>query len=102
VSQGSKREMIEAVRPRYLKANRAGKEQILDEFIAITGYHRKYAIRILKQGPKPTVRKSRVAEKIPRGSGKCIGTNLGNLWSDLFKEIALFLVRRRLSSGAMP
>ena len=53
MSQRSKREMIEAVRPRYLKANKAGKEQILDEFVATTGYHRKYAIRVLKNGPKP-------------------------------------------------
>ena len=53
MSQRSKREMIEAIRPRYLKANRAGKKQILDEFIATTGYHRKYAIRVLKHAPKP-------------------------------------------------
>jgi hypothetical protein len=53
MSQRSKREMIEAIRPRYLKANKAGKVQILDEFIATTGYHRKYAIRVLKHGPKP-------------------------------------------------
>lgn len=52
MSQKSKRELIEAVRPRYLKANKAGKERILDEFVASTGYHRKYAIRVLKQGPK--------------------------------------------------
>lgn len=53
MSQGSKREMIEAIRPRYMKSNKRGKEQILDEFIATTGYHRKYAIRVLKHGPKP-------------------------------------------------
>jgi len=52
MSQRSKREMIEAIHPRYLKANRAGKTQILDEFIATTGYHRKYAIRVLKHGAK--------------------------------------------------
>lgn len=52
MSQGSKREMIESIRPRYLKANKAGKQQILDEFIATAGYHRKYAIHILKHGPK--------------------------------------------------
>ena len=40
MSQRSKREMIEAVRPRYLEANKAGKQQILDEFIATSGYHR--------------------------------------------------------------
>ena len=28
-----------AIRPRFLKASKAGKEQILDEFIATTGYH---------------------------------------------------------------
>ena len=39
--------------PRYLKANKAGKEQIPNEFIAATGYHRKYAIRVLKHGPQP-------------------------------------------------
>jgi len=53
MSQRSKREMIEAIRPRYLKANKAGKEQILDEFIATTGYHRKYAIRVLRHDFKP-------------------------------------------------
>lgn len=53
MSQLSKREMIEAIRPRYLKANKADKEQILDEFVATTGYHRKYAIRVLKHGCKP-------------------------------------------------
>ncbi|HBO33580.1 MAG TPA: transposase, partial [Anaerolineaceae bacterium] len=45
--------MIEAIRPRYMKAKKAGKVQILDEFVATTGYHRKYAIRVLKHGPKP-------------------------------------------------
>jgi hypothetical protein len=53
MSQRSKREMIAAIRPRYLKANKAGKKQILDEFVETTGYHRKYAIRVLKHGPKP-------------------------------------------------
>lgn len=53
MSLGSKREMIEAIRPRYLKANRAGKTKILDEFIEITSYHRKHAIRVLKHGVRP-------------------------------------------------
>jgi len=45
--------MIAEIRPRYLKANKATKEQILDEFIATTGYHRKYAIRVFNNEPKP-------------------------------------------------
>jgi hypothetical protein len=67
MSQRSKREMIEAIRPRYLKANKTGKEQILDEFIATTGYHRKYAIRVLKHGPKPKGLKKPGRQKIYRG-----------------------------------
>lgn len=34
--QRSKREMIEAIRPQYLKAIKFGKEQILDEFVVTT------------------------------------------------------------------
>ncbi len=67
MSQRSKREMIEAIRPRYMKANKAGKEQILDEFIATTGYHRKYAIRVLKHGPKPKRLKKPGRRKIYQG-----------------------------------
>ena len=52
MSQRSKRELLEAIRPRYLKANKLGKQRILDEFVAATGYHRKYAIRVLKNGRK--------------------------------------------------
>ena len=50
MSRRSKRELCEEVRPRYLKAIKVEKEQILDEFIAVTGYHRKYAIRVMRHG----------------------------------------------------
>lgn len=33
---------------RYTKASGKGKEAILDEFIQVSGYHRKAAIRLLK------------------------------------------------------
>jgi hypothetical protein len=48
MSLKSKRELLEVIRPRYLKANKAEKQKILDEFTSATGYHRKYAIRVLK------------------------------------------------------
>jgi hypothetical protein len=67
MSQRSKREMIETIQPRYLKANKAGKAQILDEFIAVTGYHRKYAIHVLKHGPKPKGLKRAGRRKIYQG-----------------------------------
>lgn len=50
MSQQSKRELLEEIRPRYLKAKRSEKKTMLDEFVAVTGYHRKYATRILKHG----------------------------------------------------
>jgi hypothetical protein len=49
----AKRELLKALRPRYLKASKAEKGRILDEFVAATGYHRKYAIHLLKNGPPP-------------------------------------------------
>jgi hypothetical protein len=67
MSQGSKRELVAAIRPRYLKANKAGKEQILNELIATTGYHRKSAIRVLKHGFQPKGLKKPGRQKIYQG-----------------------------------
>jgi len=48
MSLKSKRELLEVVQPRYLKASKVEKQKILDEFTLTTGYHRKHAIRVLK------------------------------------------------------
>jgi hypothetical protein len=48
MSRNSKRELLEVVRPRYLQANKTEKQKMLDEFTSATGYHRKHAIRVLK------------------------------------------------------
>jgi hypothetical protein len=67
MSQLSKRELSEAIRSRYLRARKSEKERILDEFVAATGYHRKYAIRILKHGPKPKGLKKKGRQKVYQG-----------------------------------
>ena len=54
MSQHSKRELVQRLQPRYLKADRKEKTRILDEFVAVTGMHRKAAIRRLRQQSKPT------------------------------------------------
>lgn len=46
----SKKELISAIKPRYLKANKKEKGKILSEFCANAGYARKYAIKILAAG----------------------------------------------------
>ena len=50
MSQPSKQELVERLRPRYLQASRSEKTRILDEFVAVTGLHRKSAIRALRKG----------------------------------------------------
>lgn len=67
MSQRSKLELVEAIWPRYLKANRAQKVQILNEFVAATGYHRKHAIRLLKHGPRPKRGKKTGRKKVYQG-----------------------------------
>jgi len=48
MSLKSKNELVEVMRPRYLKARKVEKQKMLDEFTSVTGYHRKHAIRVLK------------------------------------------------------
>ena len=67
MSQRSKKELRDAIRPRYLKACLSEKGQILNEFVSATGYHRKYAIRILKHEPKHTQLKKKGRRKIYAG-----------------------------------
>jgi hypothetical protein len=42
---------------RYRKANKAGKSRILDEFCHSTGYHRKYAVSLLRHAGKTQLRR---------------------------------------------
>ena len=53
----SRQEYLEAIRPRYRRSGRRDKAVILDEFCAICGYNRKYAIRLLKKRKTDTSRK---------------------------------------------
>jgi hypothetical protein len=78
MSPRSKREYVEAVFLRYKQASRREKTRILDEFCATCGYHRKYAIRLLrgfkrfikpktkKRGRKPTYRREAVLDPLKR------------------------------------
>jgi hypothetical protein len=69
MSQRSKRELLEEIRPRYRAAKKTEKQHILDEFVAATSYHRKYAIRILKQEGYRKHTRKRGRQKIYQGAG---------------------------------
>ena len=47
LSMATRSELVEAIIERYRSSDRADKQRILDEFVAVTGYHRKHAIRVL-------------------------------------------------------
>jgi len=58
----TRRELIGAVATRYHAGTRTEKKEILDEFVNVTGFHRKHAIRVLAkmmtspETPKPPPR----------------------------------------------
>ncbi len=45
----TRKELVEALRLRYRSAAFGDRIKILDEFVALTGYHRKHAIRLLRE-----------------------------------------------------
>ncbi len=53
---------LNAIRTRYRRARKKIKVTILDEFCAVCGYHRKYAIQLLNQHGK-TSKKRRPGRK---------------------------------------
>jgi hypothetical protein len=52
------------MRARYRRASKKQKGQMLDEFVALTGYHRWYAVGLLRgHGARPEERRERVARR---------------------------------------
>jgi hypothetical protein len=60
MTYSARAELTNAVRRRYSAATGAEKRKILDEFIAVTGYHEKSAIRALNAEPTVKKRQTRV------------------------------------------
>ena len=48
VSMATRTELVQAVGERYRSADKQGKGRVLDEFAAVTGLHRKHAMRLLR------------------------------------------------------
>src|SRR6266536_2321927 len=63
----AKRELLVQVAPRYRAARHGQRSVILDEFVAVTGYERKYAIRLLL-GPTQSARHGPAAGAVTQPS----------------------------------
>jgi hypothetical protein len=64
VSMATRDELIAALAGRYSRARRIERSRILDEFVAVTGYHRKHAMRVLRSGPAGSRHGSRPGRRI--------------------------------------
>jgi hypothetical protein len=61
ISRKARLELVLAVAERYRTSTKSDKTRILDEFVRLTGYHRKHAVRVLRgqaaaEQPKATAR----------------------------------------------
>jgi hypothetical protein len=73
----SKKELLVTVGPRYRAARGKDQECILDEFVAVTGYHRKYAIRVLNH---PAVKRQSRKRRRARQYGLKVELALLGIW----------------------
>ena len=72
----TRKELVEALRERYRSATFGERIKILDEFVALTGYHRKHAIRVLRD----EVTKTSVARARNRLYDEAVRQALTMLW----------------------
>ena len=70
VSVETRRELCAAIAVRYRTADRQSKKLVLDEFVKITGYHRKHAIRLLRKGAKVNLEIDMLARYVERMLGE--------------------------------
>lgn len=105
MSRKSRWDYLNAIYPRYQQADGATRRRMLDEFCAICGYHRKYAIRLLNGAPPqrpPPGRRKRPATYGPAVVAilVAIWEAAGYPWSTRLKALIpcwLPWVRRRMA-----
>jgi hypothetical protein len=78
VTRASLREYATKQRERYQGATRAEKHRLLDEVVAVTGIHRKAAIRLLRRPPRPRATPGPGGR--PRAYGPAVAAAAEVLW----------------------
>src|SRR5688572_29405222 len=64
ISGETRLELVAAIGERYRAASKKDKVAILDEFVAITGHHRKHAIRVLNERGSKAEEKKRSRSRV--------------------------------------
>ena len=93
MAQRSKQEYVRAIHERYRQATRAEKRAILDEFTQVCGYHRKYAIALLRRPGPPGPRPRRMPRRQPTYREEVIRV-LAQIW-----EASGYLCAQRLKAA---
>ncbi len=78
MTRASLREYVAVQRERYRQASRRDKHRLLDEMVAVTGMHRKAAIRLLRRVPRPVRAHPRPGR--PRQYGPAVAAAAAVLW----------------------
>ncbi len=78
MTRASLREYAAVQRERYQQASRAEKPRLLDEVVAVTGIHRKAAIRLLRRAPRARARPG--PGGCPRAYGPAVAAAAEVLW----------------------
>ena len=100
MSQRSKKELTESIRGRYLRANKAKKQQILDEFVAATGYHPEIRDTATQAWDRPSCDEEKgTTKEIRQRSCRCIDPDLGDLWKDMLQTAETILARNHTGIG---
>ena len=86
MSQELKREYLKSIRERYQKSPRVRKSMILEEFVNVCGYSRKYAIRILNGDVEPLARHHR--GRAVKYSGEVV-YHLVRLWNAMGRPCSI-------------
>src|SRR5450631_4774574 len=77
ITASARRELVQALRERYQRGARGDKSRILTEFVAVSGYHRKHAIRVLSGAEEITASKR---PSRPRLYDEAVQQALRTLW----------------------
>jgi len=64
VSKAARTELVTAIQERYWRASKIEKGKILKEFVALSGYHRKHAIRLLVKRMNITPQSIAVSKRV--------------------------------------